>query len=265
MRSIWNGSITFGLITIPVKLYSAVGDRDVDLHLLHEKDNERIHYKRVCDKGHEVDWDDIVKGYEYEKGRWVTLTDEELEALDADSVRAIDVVNFVPLEEIDPIYYDRTYYIAPQEAGLKAYRLLVEALDKEKLVGVAKVALREKEHLAAIRLKDDLLLLETMHWPDEIRAADFEQFEKKTKLRDNEVKMARRLVQQLAGDFDPTEFEDEYRAALETLIDKKIEGEEIVMPEPKEQPEQVIDLMDALKASVENAKKKSRKPKRKAG
>ena len=254
-RAIWSGAVTFGLISIPVKLYTAVGRKeDIDLHLLHEKDGERIHYKRVCDKGHQVDWDEIVKGYEYEKGRWVTLTDDELDALDTQSLRTIDVATFVPLEQVDPIFFEKTYYVSPEEAGLKAYRLLVHALDTEDLIGIAKVAIREKEHLAAIRVANGEIRLHTMHWPEEIRAAESTGDQKRVALRDQEKKMARQLVQQLAGDFSPEEFEDDYFRALQEIIDKKIKGEEIVVPEAAEEPAGVIDLMEALKQSVEAAR-----------
>jgi DNA end-binding protein Ku len=259
MRSLWKGAITFGLISIPVKLYSAVQEKGLKFHLLHDEDGGRIKYQRTCAKcGKEISWDDIVKGYEYSKDHYVTFTDEELEAVDVDSVRAIDVVVFVPLSDIDPIYFNKTYYVAPEPSGLKAYRLLAEALEAEGQVGIAKVALRDKERLATVRLKDDVFVLETMYWPDEIRAADFEELEKKVSVRDAEVKMARQLVQQLSDEFRPEEFQDEYRDALEKLVEKKVEGEEVTVaaaPE-SEEPTKVVDLMEALKASVAEAKKR---------
>jgi len=257
MKALWKGAITFGLISIPVRLYSAVSEKGLKFHLLHEEDGGRIRYKRECAKcGKEVSWDDIVKGYEYSKDHYVQFTEDELDAVDVDSVRAIDVVAFVPLESIDPIYFNKTYYVAPEPSGLKAYRLLQEALEAEGQVGVAKVALRDKEHLATVRLKDDVFVLETMHWPDEIRQPDFEELDKKIDVRDAEVKMARQLVQQLSDDFNPEEFQDEYRVALERLVEQKVEGQEITVAEvPQEEPTKVVDLMEALKASVEAAKK----------
>jgi DNA end-binding protein Ku len=204
-----------------------------------------------------VAWDDIVKGYEYSSGHYVTFTPDELSALDVDSIKAIDVVSFVPLTDIDPIYFNKTYYVAPDASGIKAYKLLADALEAEGQVGIAKVALREKEHLATIRLKDDLFVLETMHWPDEIREPEFEELEKKVDVRDTEVKMARQLIQQLSADFDPGEFQDDYRIKLEQMAEKKIEGEEVtVAAEAEEEPTKVVDLMEALKASVADAKKK---------
>ena len=258
MRPIWKGAISFGLISIPIRLYSAVQEKSLKFHLLHEEDGGRIKYKRECATcGKEVTWDDIVKGYEYEKDHYVQFTDEELESLDLDTVKAIDVVSFVPLEDIDPIYFNKTYYVAPEPSGLKAYKLLAEALEAEGQVGVAKVALREKEHLATIRLKDDVFVLETMHWPDEIRESDFEELDKKVEVRDAEVKMARQLIQQLADTFKPEEFQDEYRVRLQELAERKIEGQEVtVAATPEEEPTKVVDLMEALKASVDEAKKK---------
>jgi DNA end-binding protein Ku len=257
MRSLWKGAITFGLISIPVRLYSAVQEKSLKFHLLHDEDGGRIKYERTCAKcGKKVQWDDIVKGYEYSKEHYVTFSEDELGALDIDSIRAIDVVAFVPLTDIDPIYFNKTYYVAPEASGLKAYRLLSEALEAEGQVGVAKVALREKEHLATIRLKDDVFVLETMYWPDEIRPAEFEELGKNVAVRDNEVKMARQLIQQLATDWRPEEFRDEYRVKLEELVAQKVEGQEItVAAEPEQEPTKVVDLMEALKASVEQAKK----------
>ena len=258
MQAVWKGAITFGLISIPVRLYSAVSEKGLKFHLLHEEDGGRIRYQRVCAKcGKEVTWDDIVKGYEYSKDHYVQFTEDELDSVDVDSVRAIDVVAFVPLEDIDPIYFNKTYYVAPEPSGLKAYRLLQEALEAEGQVGIAKVALRDKEHLATVRLKNEVFVLETMHWPDEIREPDFEELDKKIDVRDAEVKMARQLVQQLSDEFRPEEFQDEYRVALEALVEKKVEGQEITVAQiPEEEPTKVVDLMEALKASVEQAKKK---------
>ena len=258
-RSIWRGSITFGLITIPVKVYTTVGreaGEKIDLHLLHEKDGERIHYSRNCEKGHkDLDWDEIVKGYEYSKGKWVEITDDDLEALELESLRTIDVMTFAPYDQIDPMYFDKTYYVVPDEAAVKAYRLMTEALLDENLVGVAKVAMREREHLCCLRISDDVMVMETMHWPEELRDANFAELRKRPKVQDRERKMARQLIQQLSEDFDPSQFKDEYHKALKKMIDRKIKGEDIVIPEKAEEPERVVDLMEALKASVEAARR----------
>ncbi len=258
-RSIWRGSITFGLITIPVKVYTAIGrtpGEKIDLHLLHAKDGERIHYDRTCEKGHkDIDWDEIVKGYEYEKGKWVEVTDEDLEALELESLKTIDVQSFVPYEQIDPLYFDKAYYVVPDEGAIKAYRLMTEALADERLVGVAKVAMREREHLCALRVTDRRIVMETMHWPEEIRDTKFEELRKRPRVQDREVKMARRLIRELTEDFDPDRFQDDYHKALKKLIRKKIKGEDIIVPEKREEPEKVVDLMEALKASVEAARR----------
>lgn len=257
-RPLWKGAITFGLISIPVRLYSAVKEKSMKFHLLHEEDKGRIKYERKCSVcGKEVSWDDIIKGYEFSKDHYVTFTDDELDSIDMDSVKAIDVEAFVPLEQIDPIYFNKTYYVVPDAAGLKAYRLLLDALEAEGQVGVAKVAFRDKEHLATIRLKDEVFVLETMHWPDEIQEPAFEELDKRVKIKDTEVKMARQLIQQLTDDFRPQEFKDVYRERLHDLAEKKIEGEEIaIAAEPEEEPTKVVDLMEALKASVAEAKKR---------
>ena len=264
-RAIWSGSITFGLISIPVKLYPAVGrenDDKVDLHLLHDKDSERIHYERRCEAGHKVDWDHVVRGYEYEKGKWVTFTDDELSSLDTESLHTVDVVSFVEADDIDPIYFDSTYYVQPTEDGAKAYRLFIDALESEGLIGVSKVAIREREHLAAIRISDGEILLHTMHWPDEIRARSGKSVGARVQLRDNEKKMARQLVRQLAGPFEPDEFKDEYHKALKSAVRKKVKGEEIVEPAEREKSAAVGDLMEALKRSVDEVRS-SKKPARK--
>jgi DNA end-binding protein Ku len=259
MKAIWKGAVTFGLVNIPVRLYSAVQEKGLKFHMLHAEDGGRIRYQRVCSIcGKEVTWDDIVKGFEFTKDQYVRFSDEELQGLDVDSIKAVDVVSFVPLEDIDPIYFNKTYYIVPEPSGLKAYRLLQEALEAEGQVGVAKVALRDKEHLATVRLKEDVFVLETMHWPDEIREPAFEELERKVDVRDAEVKMARQLIQQLSGDFEPAEFRDEYREGLERLVEQKVQGQEVtVAAEPEEEPTVVVDLMEALKASVAEAKKRS--------
>jgi DNA end-binding protein Ku len=259
-RAIWKGSITFGLISIPVKVFTAVGresSEKIDLHLLHEKDDERIRYERTCGKGHkDISWDEIVKGYEYEKGKWVEITDEDLEALELESLRTIDVVSFAPLEQIDPLYFNKAYYVVPDAPAIKAYKLMVEALEDEDLVGVCKVAMRDREHLSALRIKDSMMVLETMHWPEELRAAEFDELSKRPSITDRERKMARQLVQQLTEDFDPSQFKDEYHQALKKVIDKKIAGEEIVVQEEEaDTGGEVLDIMEALKASVDAAKK----------
>jgi DNA end-binding protein Ku len=259
-RSMWKGAISFGLVTIPVSVYPATEERSLKFNQLHDEDMGRIRYKRVCDiDGEEVTYDHIVKGYEYEKDRYVVLTDEDLDAVPVESSRAIDIHQFVDLQEIDPVYYKKTYYLVPEETGAKAYALLRRALQEESKVGIAKVSFRDKEHLAALRFRDDAFVLETMYWPDEIRAADFDTIHEDGKVRDQELDMARSLIANLTETWNPEAYRDEYREALLEIVEKKIAGEEIeVVAEAA--PTRVVDLMEALKASVEAVKTRSTAP-----
>jgi DNA end-binding protein Ku len=256
-RSMWKGAISCGLVTIPVSVYPATEEKSVRFNQLHDEDMGRIRYKRVCEiDGEEVSYEHIVKGYEIEKDRYVVLTDEDFDAVPVESSRAIDIQQFVDLEEIDPILYKKSYYLVPEETGAKAYALLRRALEEESKVGISKVSFRDKEHLAALRFKDDVFVLETMFWPDEIRAADFETVHEDGKIRDQEVEMAKALIENLSEAWNPEAFKDEYREALLEVVEKKAAGEEIEAA-PEAQPARVVDLMEALKASVEAVKKKS--------
>ena len=256
-RSIWSGAITFGLITIPVGLYSATEDRDISFHQLSGKDNSRIEYKRVSSKtGREVDWDDIVKGFEYEDGKYVVFTPEEVKQIAPESSRTIDVVQFVEAAEIDPIYFERSYFVAPTKMAVKAYTLFTKALAESDRVALAKVAIREKERLCALRVRDDVLVLETMNWPDEIREPKFDQLKDKPRVSSAELKMAHLLIDQLTADFDPTRFEDSYRQRLEEAIEAKINGNEVTVTAAEAPSVKVTDLLEALKASVEQTRAK---------
>ena len=254
-RAMWKGAISFGLVTIPVSVYPATEEKTLRFNQLHDEDGGRIRMKRVCSiDGEEIGYEHIVKGYEYEKDRYVILTDEDFEAIPVESSRAIDIQQFVQLEEIDPTQYKKSYYLVPEETGAKAYALLREALNRSGKVGIAKVSFRDKEHLAALRFRDDAFVLETMYWPDEIREADFGGVDVSAKVRPNELEMAQTLIENLTADWDPTEFKDEYREALLRSVEAKINGEEIEIVEP-EPTAKVVDLMEALKASVAAAKK----------
>jgi DNA end-binding protein Ku len=256
-RSMWKGAIPFGLVTIPVAVYPATEEKSLRFNQLHDEDTGRIRYKRVCEvDGEEVAYEHIVKGYEYEKDRYVVLTDEDLDSVPVESSRAIDIQQFVELDEIDPMLFKKSYYLVPDETGAKAYALLRKALTEESKVGVAKVSFRDKEHLAALRFKDDVFVLETMYWPDEIRAADFDTVSADGRVRDNEVQMARSLIESLTEPWNPDAYHDEYREALTEIVEKKVAGEEIEVP-PEPAPARVVDLMEALKASVEAAKGKT--------
>jgi DNA end-binding protein Ku len=251
----WKGAISFGLVTIPVAVYPATEEKSVKFNQLHDEDMGRIRYKRVCEvDGDEVSYEHIVKGYEIEKDRYVVLEDEDFDAVPVESSRTIDIQQFVDLEEIDPILYKKSYYLVPDETGAKAYALLRRALEEEGKVGVSKVSFRDKEHLAALRFKDDVFVLETMFWPDEIRAADFETVHEDGKIRDQEVEMAKALIDNLSEPWNPETFRDEYREALLEIVEKKAAGEEIEAA-PEAAPARVVDLMEALKASVEAVKK----------
>lgn len=256
-RAMWKGAISFGLVTIPVAVYPATEEKSLRFNQLHDEDMGRIRMKRVCSiDGEEVEFDHIVKGYEVEKDRYVIVTDEDLDAVPVESSRAIDIQQFVDLDEIDPMLFKKSYYLVPDETGAKAYALLRKALAEENKVGIAKVSFRDKEHLAALRFKDQVFVLETMYWPDEIRAADFETLDTDGKVRPNEVEMAKQLIASLSEPWNPEGFTDEYREALLGIVEKKLAGEPIEMPE--EAPAaRVVDLMAALKASVEAAKSKT--------
>jgi DNA end-binding protein Ku len=254
-RTMWKGAISFGLVSIPIRVFPATEEKGLSFNQLHAEDHGRIKYQRVCAKcGEVVAYEHIVKGYEYEKDRYVVLTDEELDSVPVESSRAIDILQFVDAEEIDPLYYKKSYYLVPEETGVKAYRLLREAMSEDGRVGIAKVSFRDKEHLSALRFAGEVLVLETMYWPDEIRASDFEELDKDAKLRPQEIQMARTLIDNLTEDWNPDQYQDEYRNALLEMVDKKVAGEEIEFVEAPE-PTKVVDLMEALKASVEAAKK----------
>ena len=259
-RSMWKGAISFGLVTIPVSVYPATEEKTLRFNQLHAEDGGRIRMKRTCSvDGEEITFDHIVKGYEYEKDKYVVLTEDDFDKVPVESSRAIDIVQFVDLEEIDPMMYKKSYYLIPEETGAKAYALLREALSQENKVGVAKVSFRDKEHLAVLRFKDDAFVLETMYWPDEIRAAEFGDVKVDAKVRPQELEMAKTLIENLTSEWSPEEFTDEYREALLRIVEAKIAGEEIEMVEA-EPTAKVVDLMEALKASVAAAKKKPEEP-----
>lgn len=257
-RSIWKGAISFGLITIPVKVYGATETKDLSFRQVHPADGGRIKYKRVCETcGKEIPYTEIAKGYETGDGRTVILEAEDFESLPLPSSKAVDVVQFVDSDEVDPTYFERTYFLEADGPGAKPYVLLRRALAESGKAAVVKVALRSRESLALIRPKDDLLLMHTMLWPDELRDGEFAAPGDEIKVSDAEVEMARMFIDQLSGEFDPTQFSDAYREALEQVVQAKLAG----TPMPTEddaQPEQaeVVDLVAALRASVEAAKKR---------
>ena len=256
MQTVWRGAISFGLVSIPVRLYVAVQEKGMRFHHLHGADKGRIRYRRVCSVcGEEVAFEDIVKGYEYRKDHHVSFTREELERLPVEAFRAIDIVNFVSLQEIDPIYFHRSYYVVPEPVGLKAYRLLEQTLGQSGRIAVARVVLFRKEHLAVLRSRAGTFLLETMYWPDEIRTPEFDVLARPVELRKQEMALAGHLTELLSDRFDPGQFVDRYRQRLEELARAKVEGEEVVVAAAAA-PGQIRDLLEALRASVEAEKQK---------
>jgi DNA end-binding protein Ku len=257
VRSIWKGAISFGLVTIPVKLYSATETKDVSFHQVRRSDGSRIRYKRVAQAdGEEVPYGEIAKGYELSSGETVVLTDEDFADLPLTTNRTIDVLQFVPFEEVDPIFFEKSYYLEPDKAGVKPYVLLREALQQSGKVAIVKVALRNRESLATVRVRDGVFVLETMLWPDEVRQPDFPFLDEDVEIRPQELAMAASLIETLSGDFDPSQYKDSYREALNAVIEAKVAGHEVTQPE-QAQPTSgtVVDLMAALRASVEAAKR----------
>ncbi|MEA2441631.1 MAG: end-binding protein Ku [Thermoleophilaceae bacterium] len=255
-RSIWTGAISFGLVNVPVKLYSAVSKKTVRFHQLHEKDGVRIQQKRVCPAdGDEVSYDEIVKGYEITPDQYVVVTPEELEAIEPRKTKTIDIEDFVDLENIDPIFYDHPYYLLPGTGAAKPYKLLVTAMEDAGKVAIARVVIRQKEQLVAIRPTGDILTMETMNFADEVIPHD--KFDEapgaEVDTNKREVDMARQLIESLSADFDPSKYHDTYRERVLELIERKAEGKEIAV-QPAEEPQEVPDLMAALEASVNAAR-----------
>ncbi len=258
MRAIWKGAVSFGLVNVPVRLFSATENHDLRLHQVRRSDGSRIRYRRVAQAdGEEVAYDDIVKGYETEDGSTIVLTDEDLATLPNRSSREISVEKFVPADQIDPIAYDKTYYLEPDKSGAKAYGLLREALTESDLMAVATVAVRTRMTMAVLRVRDEVIVLQTMLWPDEIRDADqLNNLDGAAEPKESELKMARMLVESMSGDYHPEEYEDDYAAAVESLVQSKIEGGEVTEAAEAEEEDtgQVVDLLAALQRSVDRAK-----------
>jgi DNA end-binding protein Ku len=254
MRAIWKGAVSFGLVSVPVKLYSATESHDISFRQVHEADGGRIKYQRVCSiDGEEVPYSEIAKGYETEDGEMVILTDDDMAALPSTSSREIAVEKFVPSDQIDPMLFEKSYYLEPEKTGAKPYALLRQALLDADRMAVVTVALRNRTTVAVLRVREDVIVLQTMMWPDEIRTPDF-QIET-GEIKDSEVKMAEMLVETLAGDFDASEYEDDYAGAVESLVRTKIEGGEIKRtPTSTKTGGEVVDLLAALQRSVAAAR-----------
>ncbi|MBO8170749.1 MAG: Ku protein [Bacillaceae bacterium] len=259
MHTMWKGSISFGLVNIPVRMFTATEDKDIRFRQLHKECHTPIKYTRTCPTcEEEVALDEIVKGYEYEPGRFVIVEKEELETIAPESKRTIEIVDFVDLKEIDPVFFDRSYFLSPSETGEKAYRLLQQAMEDTGKIGVAKITIRNKESLAVIRVYKGCIIMETIYYPDEVREVNqVPGLPENVDVAENEMKMAVQLIENLAAEFDPEKYKDEYRDNLKELIQKKLEGEEIKQA-PEVHKARVVDLMEALQASVEATQKEKK-------
>ncbi|MEP7090902.1 MAG: Ku protein [Nocardioidaceae bacterium] len=257
MRAIWKGAVSFGLVSVPVKLYAATESHDISFRQVHAKDGGRIKYQRVCSvDGEEVAYADIAKGYETEDGQMVILEDEDLAELPASSSREISVEKFVPTEQIDPMWLEKSYYLEPDKAAAKPYALLREALKEADRVAVVTVSIRTRMTTAVLRVRDDVIVMQTMLWPDEVRKPDFAGLDAtEHAAKPNELTMAKLLVDTLAGDYDADDYEDDYATAVEALVRAKLEGGEVQAPvQPQKSTGEVVDLLAALQRSVDAAK-----------
>ncbi|RSL33041.1 Ku protein [Salibacterium salarium] len=260
MHTMWKGSIQFGLVSIPIKMHAATEDKDVSFRNLHEKCKTPIKYEKVCPVCEEkVEKDDVVKGYETTNGNYIVMKKEELEELKQEAnEKAVEILDFINIDDIDPIYFNRSYFLGPNEGGAKAYSLLRKALQDSRKVGIAKIMIRSKEQLAALRIYNNTILMETLHYSDEIRnAADVPNVPEEENLEEKELQTAKMLIDQLSTDFEPEKYEDEYRKKLLNLIEAKENGEDVVTANEEPPKDNVADLMEALQASVDKNKKKT--------
>jgi len=263
-RAIWSGAISFGLVNIPVKLYSAVSRKTVRFNQLDAESGQRIRQQRVNpETGEEVPYEQIVKGYEISPDQYVTISNEELDALEPQKTRTIDIEQFVDLEQIDPIYYDHPYYLAPDKGAGKAYKLLLDAMEQADKVGIARVVIRSKENLVALRSYNGAITMETMLFPDEVvepsSIEDLSAVDGDVKTTKRELDMAKQLIESLSGDFDASQYRDEYRDRVLDLIERKAAGETITIEAPEPERQEVPDLMAALEASIASAKSPPKK------
>ncbi|AJH78555.1 MULTISPECIES: Ku protein [Heyndrickxia] len=270
MHTMWKGTISFGLVNIPIKLHAATEDKDIKLRSLHKKCHSPIRYEKVCPVcGEELDAKEIVKGYEIAKGKFVVLEEEELEELRKQTEeKAVEIMDFLDMREIDPVYFNRSYYMSPNEGGVKAYGLLRKALTESEKVGLARIVMRSKEQLAVIRVYENTLLMETIHYPDEVRrASDVPNVPQDDEVSKKEIETAILLIDQLTTSFEPEKYTDAYRSNLMALIESKRTGKKLVTAKVKEPENNVTDLMAALQASIDRAKpakKPAKKPKKAA-
>ncbi len=256
-HAIWNGTINFGLVTIPVKLQTAVRTNDVRFNFLHSKDEGRVQNVRTCSiDGDEVPYDEIVRGYEYEKGKYVILSDEDFASVNVEATQSVDILEFVDISEINPMYFEKPYYLEPEKKGRHAYALLREALRETNKVGIAKVVIRAREHLAALKPNGDALVLELMHFADEMVDQESLDFPPVEKPLENEMKVAKMLIDTMAGTFDPERFHDTYRDELLAMIEARAAGKALPVGKPKAaRSDKVVNLMDVLQQSLEQTRK----------
>ncbi len=254
MRPLWKGSISFGLVNIPVRFFAATERKDIRFRTLHEPCRTPLEHRKVCPRCQkEVGPEEIVRGYEYEKGRFVIIKEEDLERIPGETTRSIDIVDFARQEEVDPVYYDRSYYLAPGETGEKAFLLLEQAMSGAGMVAVARVVLRSRQALALLRPYAGTIALATMYYPDEVRSTSgLPAWTREIHISEQESRMARELIANLTAPFDPQKYTDEYRRALQQIIAGKVAGEEVVIPAPARKGE-VVDLVEALRASIKAA------------
>lgn len=251
MRAMWRGEISFGLVMIPVRLYSATEQHDVTFRQVHRADGGRVKFRRVCSVcGEEVAYADLAKGYELADGEMVVLTDDDLADLPLPSAHGIEVLHFAPAEQVDALMWEKSYYAEPEPKGNRPYALFRDALERSGVVAVAKVALRQREALAVVRARDGVLVMATLLWPDEIRAPEFEFLDSGTEVRPQELKMAESLIESMTQDFDPSQYTDSYRDALEKLVEAKVEGHEVTAAPSLPDDHKVVSLADALRASL---------------
>ena len=262
MAAIWKGTLSFGLVTLPVEMRTAVRDESLHFRLLHAEDNKPVKYERVCTKdGETVSWDEIVKGYEYSKGKFVIMTDQDFEAAALESSKAIDILEFVKEDEIDPRFFEKPYYLVPGKGGDKAYALLREALRSTNSVGIGKVTIRQKMWLVGIRSVDEAIVVESLRFANELVDSDEYSFPAGKDIRPQELKMAEQLVSNFSDEFDPSKYIDEYRENLLKIIDAKRKGKTIEFEAPAAPEEtKVIDLMDKLRASLDASKSRGKQP-----
>lgn len=253
-RALWTGTISFGLVNVPVRMYSAVQEHDLRFNFVHEKDGSRIGYEKICKKeGIPVPDDEIVKAYEYGKGEWVYVSDEDFEAAQVQGHRTFDISDFVSSDDIDPIFFESTYYLGPQEGAERVYALLARALDDSGLAGVGTFVMRDREHLGALRVRDGVITLERMYFADEIREPDGVK-PKGVRVEKRELEMAMELIDRFSGEWKPGKYKDSYRDTLMNIIEQKRKGEK-VHAETTPEPEETVDLMEALRQSLETARK----------